>query len=99
MLSYLMLIISICVVSCLVFVSCCLVLSCLVLVLFDLILSCGCLFVWSCLVMSGGCLLLTQMRYYHGSTVVPVVVPVFLSFTTVGCLRTFLYELKGKVGT
>ncbi len=30
-------------------------------------------------------LMLTQNGYYHGSTLVPVVVPVFLSLWTVGC--------------
>jgi hypothetical protein len=29
-------------------------------------------------------LMVTQIRYYHGSTVVPVVVPVFWSFLSVG---------------
>ncbi len=37
----------------------------------------------------------TQIGYYHGSTVVPVVVPVFWSFLYVGWERYFLYELKG----
>ena len=39
--------------------------------------------------------LVTQTGYYHGSTVGPVVGPVFCPFVFVGCLRNFLYELKG----
>ena len=39
-------------------------------------------------------LLLTPEGYYHGSTVVPVVVPVFWSLFPVGWKRNFLYELK-----
>jgi hypothetical protein len=35
-------------------------------------------------------IVLTQIRYYHGSTVVPVVVPVFWSFFTVGCLTSYM---------
>ena len=45
--------------------------------------------------MIGSILLVTQTGYYHGSTVGPVVGPVFCPFVFVGCLRNFLYELKG----
>ena len=38
--------------------------------------------------------MLTCIGYYHGSTVVPVVVPVFFPSWYVGCLRNFLYELN-----
>ena len=44
-----------------------------------------------------GTCLLTPEGYYHGSTVVPVVVPVFWSFLSVGWKRNFLYELKGDL--
>ena len=36
----------------------------------------------------------TRGRYYHGSTVVPVVVPVFRMVFPVEFLTTFLYEMK-----
>ena len=46
-------------------------------------------------VMQSDLSLVTQTGYYHGSTVGPVVGPVFCPFVFVGCLRNFLYELKG----
>ena len=39
----------------------------------------------------------TGARYYGGSTVVPVVVPVFWSLLPTGYLTNFLYELKGDL--
>ncbi len=41
--------------------------------------------------------MVTQLGYYHGSTVVPVVVPVFWSFLSVGWKRNFPNELKGDL--
>ena len=38
--------------------------------------------------------MLTPEGYYHGSTVVPVVVPVFWSLVPTRYLTNFLYELK-----